>query len=334
MPSSNSSNHDPERAREMANRWSERPQDTEKFTQLRDLVELMARALYSQYAPFAGIAPFEDRFTRWLNSASREEHRKLMYEFVPWLLFAAKQEMSALSRAAFGGPIKRWLIETAGIPLDSPDLDAELSTALTETYFASLAGYDVEGFCRFNRAPRRDTTGNLRTWVAEGSADATSYGSKRSMLANEGFKYLVVVEDFVGSGTQLTEAEPAIAEMTSVKTLVCPLCCAPGGCETGNTIAQRYSPRVSFEPLFLLSPSSILTALATNGAEPAMHGKMRRVLNFISSRVQDMPPPFGFRGTGSLFLMHTNCPDNVPPMVWHSSIDQAWTPLFPREHRA
>lgn len=332
MAKTSTSNALVESAREMAARWGGSPKDSAgDFLLLRDLLTLLSRELYSDFSSTGALPSFDNRLTDWLNSAKTETQRKTMYQFVPWLVFAAQREMDALSLAAYRGPILRWLIDTADIKLDSANLDAEIASVLRKTYFASLAGYNVEGFCRYNRVPRRDTTGNLRAWVAEGAADANSYASKRKMLADEGFEYLIVVEDFIGSGTQLNQAESAIKEIDNVKLLICPFCCAPLGERAGHQLAARYPGRVTFEPMFSLPTTALLRDSQLDPHEPKPLERMRKVVKAIAPLMPEIPEPFGLFGTGSLFLMNTNCPDNVPPLVWHAN--PLWKPLFPRQHR-
>jgi hypothetical protein len=122
-----------------------------KFADTRDLLELLSQELYSDYQPFPESSPFFERLAEWLDNVRDDEtSQQLLFEFVPWLLFIGRREMETMYRAAFTGPITRWIIEDAQLDLADPDLPKEFTNAVRETYFGSLAGMDVGGFFRVN----------------------------------------------------------------------------------------------------------------------------------------------------------------------------------------
>lgn len=66
-----------------------------------------------------------------------------------------------------------------------------------------------------------------------------------------------------------------------------------------------------------------------------MFSGLRRAMKngYVRMKVSMDGEEFGFDKTGSLTVLYSNCPNNVPP-IYHFHGNSNWKPLFPRAKRA
>jgi hypothetical protein len=155
-------------------------------------------------------------------------------------------------------------------------------------------------------------------------------------MTNKGVKRLVLLEDFVGSGIQITNAvEFAASLKTNIKILIVPLMICPKGIKRGKEFEGKF-PNLKFSPVLRIPESMLVTDAATQG-EPELFEAVRKTCISLYDLVKGnttgtkLHGPFGNEKTGALLVMHTNCPDNTLPVIHHRS--ETWNPLFPRSNR-
>jgi len=152
-------------------------------------------------------------------------------------------------------------------------------------------------------------------------------------------KRIVLLEDFVGSGTQAAGALEWALKNLEVPVLFVPLViCAPGMDKLSELDNQRLkiSPMLKLETCDLLGPKR-------NGAEGIPKAELLEELaeNTFKQLAgenhndENLAPhtPFGFQKTGSYFVSYSNAPNNTLPMIHHVSVAGDWWPLFPRSAR-
>lgn len=246
-----------------------------------------------------------------------------MFDFVLHLLFAAERDLTSMYRAAYDGPIRRWLIDQGGLLLDNANLNAELDQLRRDTWFGSLAGMEVGGFCRVNRIFPQSYRPEFR-FIAEFCKPAQI----KKWLQSEGYKRIVVVEDMVGTGEQFEEALPALrgvgGKEEPIQVLFVPLFIPPAGfefvCEQLEKPGNRH---ITCQPMVIL-PESVLIRRDAHAGESEDVARFRAVI------LRHGDADFGFGDKyGTLALSYLNCPDNVPRII-HSP---AATALFPRASR-
>lgn len=290
------------------------------------LIRFLGEWLFPDYHPFPEKADFWERLFVWLDHIgpcdSRNDDQHAMFDFVPHLLFAAERDLTSMYRAAYDGPIRRWLIEQGDFMLDDSDLDAKLEKLRRDTWFGSLAGMDIAGFCRVNRIFPQSYRPEFR-FIAEFCNPA----GVKQWLQSEGYERIVVVEDMVGTGEQFEEALPALRGVGGtdpINVLFVPLFIPPQGFKfVCKQLEKPEHQHITCQPMIVL-PESVLIRRDAHDDESEDIRRFREVI------LRHGNANFGIGDDyGTLVLSFLNCPDNVPPIV-HSPADTA---LFPRASR-
>ena len=186
----------------------------------------------------------------------------------------------------------------------------------------------INAFYHLNHISGRDFRPDWRSLRQFGSEDKI-----RRYLTDQGIDRIVLLEDFIGSGDQMKKAVE-FAVTFGMPVLVVPRVICPIGAQVGPLLSSQ-NPTVTFSPVISLQEAAFITAVARPNEEP-LFDELRLIaidmFNGLPADEQvDVYTAFGFRGTGSLVVMYTNCPDNTLPLVHHNSA--AWKPLFPRASR-
>jgi hypothetical protein len=234
-------------------------------------------------------------------------------------------------RAAFSGPITRWIIdEEAGLDITASDFTNRFQEALNETFFGSIAGMDIGSFFRVNELRGQSLRPDFRVLAKLGDPVKTS-----NYLTSFNIKRIVAVEDYVGTGSQMNQAAQFLTQLSAFSILLCPMIVARGGVAFGESLAKGH---INFAPSFMVPASATLPESAPidfNEAEELSN--LRTIAIRFWQQVQGTDPdpqlyePLGFKNTGSLVMTYFNCPDNVPPLIHHLS--DTWEPLFRRMYR-
>ena len=150
------------------------------------------------------------------------------------------------------------------------------------------------------------------------------------------FSRIVLLEDFVGSGTQMKDVVSFVAELPDgLPILLCPMIVCPEGAEKGRALQNCYS-HISFSPVLELPPNILLSKDPTPDEDPFME-RLRETVKRQHPRLSNPKCKWtylGFKSTGALVVMHTNCPNNTIPIIHHASRDgDPWSPLFRRSER-
>jgi hypothetical protein len=321
-----------ETVREKVYRWTRRTGTNQHLLDVLALLELLASELYVHYQPFPEKPPFLDRLASWLACTPRDVDQRLLFEFVPWLLFVGPREMDSMYRAAFTGPIMRWIVEQSNVSLSQPAFSQSVSDSLKRTYVGSMAGMDIGTFCRVNNIVGQTYRCDFRALAEVGSVTAF-----RDYLRDNNYERIIAVEDYVGTGSQMSEAVVFLRQLTSFPVLLCPIIVANAGNKLGAKI-QRAESHITYSPQFITPSATYIPKTANKKApEPQCFRKMRNLLTRLWGIVRGTVPtqplysPFGFGDVGSLVLTFLNCPDNVPPLLHHKS--DSWDPLFMRSSR-
>ena len=295
--------HQPPTVEELVARWTDATGDTPKYGAIRDLLLFLSRELYCDYQPFPEGPQFLERLARWLDNLRDDESgQQLLFEFVPWLLFICRREMETMYRAAFTGPISRWIIDDAGLDIADPELSEKFSAAVRTTFFGSIAGMEIGSFAHINDLSGQSYRPEFRVLSRFGNFDQF-----RDEIQVDGFKRVVAVEDMVGSGTQMLEASPILSHVAPINVLLCPIVVAPAGAQAWHDVLEPDNPHMTFSPLFFIPPNATLSETAPTIPEHPLSNQFRRLINDTWDAVQGAHPspqlkdgPFGFGRFGSL----------------------------------
>ncbi len=317
----------------MVDRWARASGKTQEFSATLDLLRLLAAELYHEYEPFPDKPPFLVRLATWLENVPEDVDRQALFEFVPWLLFIGSKEMKSMYRAAFAGPITQWIIDDAELDITSPRLTEEFTAAVEKTLFGGIAGMDVGRFVRLTCPSGQEHRPDFRDLAAFGGIQGLN-----TYLQTNGYERIVAVDDYVGTGSQMSRPATSLAQLVDYRILLCPIVVAAKGAETGRKIAAKHPGHVYFSPLWVVPTRSSITETASSEtATPNEFDDLRELIIRTWPQVRGSSPesslrnPFGFGATGSLVLTYLNCPNNVPPFVHHLS--DKWNPLFQRKSR-
>ena len=202
-----------------------------------------------------------------------------------------------------------------------------MNSRVERTWFCPITdSMRINSFLKLNNLRGHDYRPDWRSLVEFGDpGKVTAYIARESILG------IVLLEDFVGGGSQMTSAiEWAANYVPHLPILVVPLVCCPAGVEQGKTLASRYK-NVTFSPVLKVREPLLLKSSSQLG-EPAIFRKARDLITAEQHRLDEWhSAPFGWDGVGAIISLFTNCPDNTLPIIFHSG--PAWEALFPRLRR-
>lgn len=319
---------------EKVNSWQLASEDGKLFQQVNDRLETLAKALYANYEPTIGPFPeYWHRLEAWIDNVDAEDNQKLLFRLAAELFFVGSKELDNLYRVAFNANVTHWLIDQLGLELDDQDLGTAVSGALERTWFCPVTdSMRINAFYHLNHISGRDYRPDWRSLAK--FADPV----KLDAFLRNNIDRVVLLEDFVGSGSQLRSAIDFLRDLPNrPPTLLVPLIICPEGMKTSQ-VWRTENPSLTISPVIRLTARDFLTD--TPGLdEPAAFVPFRKlirdtfpqVLNGADPITTKTYTPFGFASTGSLVILATNCPDNTLPLVHHKS--DTWQPLFPRASR-
>tara|TARA_R110001599_G_scaffold192392_1_gene387741 strand:- start:3228 stop:4232 length:1005 start_codon:yes stop_codon:yes gene_type:complete len=303
----------------------------------RDL-EFLERELFHEYkvTSHGEHGSFGARLARWIGNLDNDADRKNLYLILAHLFFIGKSEQDAAYRTAYSKHVMQWLMDVSGIDPFQTNARTLLAQELASTRFTEVTdSFGIRDFCIINgiqsEALRYKWEGNIDGWDA---ADFRNNVLDEDVNGSLRRKNLVLLEDFVGSGSQMLDAvDLAVSLGPEVNVLLCPLFICPEGAREANVRSSAiahfsFSPVLSFEERFFISP-------AYDTSEHPDFDRVRRLLVKIHPKLQGYPQeygPFGYRETGGFIVPYTNCPDNSIPAV-HKKIQNSWEPLFLRNSR-
>jgi hypothetical protein len=323
----------PHRMDTLISEWTSVSKHDPRIDDNSELLSFLGTWLYSQYQPFPEKSPFWDRLFRWLdqipnNTAPKIKKRRqldqqVLFNFVPSLLFVAEEELLATYRAAYTGPICRWILKQSGITLDDPNLDERLKTERNATWFGCLAGMDINTFCRVNGVFGQSFRPEFRFL-----AKFCDMKKLSSWLKEKDYRRIVIVEDIIGTGEQLEQTMGALAKLSDVPIKLVPLFIAPQGDRRVRQLLKTLVyAHVAYEPIFVLPHECLVDE--TPAEEDSSEIREFREVNNRLFKDRFGEGLFGFGKTyGTLVLTYANCPDNVPPIVHNGK-----HALFPRASR-
>lgn len=303
------------------------------FRNLKAKVDFLTEVLYHEYMPTqAGLhGEFRYRLSKWIDSASTEEQRKLMFLLLEYLFFVGQKEFEALYQTAYSRHIAAWILIQKKIKIDSALAEVELKKGLNNTIYTAITdSFKIGDFLRLNSVQGADFR---FTWEQGLKMNWDPY---KFVLASGG-KRIVLLEDFVGSGSQMENAViQACSLPNKAQVLLCPLIICPAGAEMAKELANKFT-NLTYSPVLELSETSFITPNVSVG-EPVLFKKVRKLIGELHPTVAGKSEwsqnygPFGYEKTGALIVKHDNCPDNTLPLIHHQS-DSPWHPLFYRVSR-
>ena len=243
--------------------------------------------------------------------------------------------MIAGYRTAYSRSIASWLMDVEALPFFGGDTEARLNDSVKKTAFTEITdSFGLGNFLRWNNIPGQ---GSRFTWQQH----LTTWKPRefmRSVMHSESAvprRNLVLLEDFVGSGSQMAAAVECACHLADVhRVLLCPIVICPEGDKRARALARKHG-KLRYSPVMRL-PEEAFIAEDTVADEHQHHALIRKTLQSLHALVRGTigswpqeTSAFGFRETGAVFCKFDNCPDNTVPVLHHRS-DLGWSPLFLR----
>lgn len=298
-------------------------------------LKFRSERLFTDFESIDRVRPeFLKRFAQWVSQAADDDDRISMFRLASDLYFVGRDEMRQLQEDVFQTTIAWWLIETFELQCIPRVEFQDLNRAVNSTWFTAVTDslelarfHHVNGISGKNLRPEWNVLCQL--------GDPTRIAA---YMEKEQLEAIVVMEDFVGSGTQVyAPLRFVLDSLPNTPALFAPLIVCEAGHVRLQELASTYT-NLAYEPLVVLSASVTVSPVPVRG-EPKRHAQYRELFANVRPLVgyrarQGFPleSDFGYAETGSLAVLYSNCPNNVPPLIHHERPPQ-WSALFPRTVR-
>lgn len=327
----------PDKLSEKINDWVREDLTRGEILLTKQLVEHFEEHLYDEYEPTRGPFPnFRARLLGWLENLNDQADQKALYRLLPLVFFLGPREMESLYRTAYNNQVGRWLIDQAEIEFDGRELGPQLQEAVESTWFCPITdSMRINAFYHLNNIVGVDLRPDWRSLAKFADPDKVE-----QYIHAKGFRRIVLLEDFVCTGSQIGDAVLYAAQLPSkIPILVVPLIVGP----TAMTLAaeiESLHEHVRFSPVLELDREQFITSARTPQENSicqeirviALKTFDRLKAGLTAKELAKLYSPFGFPGTeGGLIVLYTNSPDNTLPLIHHRS--REWEPLFPRASR-
>jgi hypothetical protein len=309
-----------------------------RFRRLEEIWRFYAKHLFAHYEPLATghsneDPHFESRLLSWLANCDSEEDQKTLYQLINHLFFVGPREFESLYASALNRCVVPWLVEQANIRIDSGDYDGLVRRELRKTLICPVTdSLRINAFHHVCKIENRDLRPDLRTLIELGDDEKIE-----KFLKSERISRIVLLEDFIGTGSQAKKAIVRAALRLKRPILFVPLLTCPEAKGLFERLTRTHK-MLSFAPVVSL-PSSVFVAENVSAGEPNYFSSLRQLAistkEFVigpkpNARAKAMSP-FGYSKTGGLVVTHTNTPNNTLLLLHRSS--KTWQALFPRSKR-
>lgn len=314
----------------MVDNWGLCVEEGPKYIAIGELIRYLDKLLYSEYDV---IPKFKQRLNQWVNNVEDESDKKSLYELVPNLFFVGAKEFRSLYKTAYEENYIQWLLKTTeNLRFKNTQEYTEfVEGEVAKTAFTQLT--DSMNINEYYHANGVDNKGLSITWYN----DARQGGEERvlssiEILQRKGIERVVILDDHVGSGSQMQYVLDRIQPLLdNFEVLVIPLLCGNTGYERGLQLSRDRD--FCFKPVLVMNSHVSISKDKENQSNAVLDA-----VKLIAERYKDeyfdqdngeYPDIYGFSDSGSLLIMHTNCPNNTMVLI-HSEYDN-WKPLFPRQ---
>lgn len=299
--------------------------DTDTIS-LRKQLFWLQDELFDEYEP-NNYESFDDCLLYWLSNVGDRDSRKRMFRLLKHLFFIGKKQFDALARSAFRDLTTRWLIDQLELDITDMNIATQIQEAVADTWFCPITdSLRINSFLKVNGL---NGHGYRPDWRSLEQFACRSL--VRSYVKKEAIKFLVLLEDFVGTGQQMfSTVKWASRTLSKTPILVLPLICCPAGAHNGARLRKKFS-NVSFTPCLALGAEQLIHRERQSGEHPEFT-KIRSIIHKNESKLGVRHSElYGYGETGALVALYSNCPNNTLPLI-HSHTEE-WNPLFNRISR-
>ncbi|MXW52056.1 hypothetical protein F4X86_01675 [Candidatus Saccharibacteria bacterium] len=291
-------------------------------------IQYLGRIAFDDYEP-AQFERFDERLDRWLHNLDNEDDQQTLFLLLNYLFFIGRPEFDSLYRAAYNGNFLRWLIDQLDVDLIDPQSLRALEKGAATTWFCPISdSMRINSFLKANGLAGHSHRPDWRSLRKFADPDKVL-----RYVEDNHIQRITLLEDFVGSGTQIHSAITFAASISNdIPFLVVPLVVCPDGDKVGLDFAQRHA-NISYEAVLKISPDALIKPDASAN-EPQLFQAVRDLIPRVQEKLRNPAPDresqryHGYKGTGAVVALYSNCPNNSLPIIHDETAH--WQPLFPR----
>jgi hypothetical protein len=314
----------------MALEWEQSadPRDLRPFKAHLDELLFHADTRFHEYEQFREDGEYAERLLKWVNQVDRVGERQALFELARRVCFVDHKQTQSLYREAFRGPVAKTVSASFGNDdWVAPDFYDRVRAGLRDYALFSI----TESFIQSDFYAANSMAGAPRVQALGEDLDLAATVAGRRLRNRIG---AIVFEDFVGSGNQAVRVLQMVLQKTDVPVLFVPLVVHPDGLGRLRDLATEQ-PLLTVAPVMVIQEEDCVRPTHRRG-EPGTFPAIRSTVRETESRVmvprykgEQLPSnPFGFGGSGAVFVSYRNSPNNVLALVHHRAPD--WEPLFRR----
>jgi hypothetical protein len=298
----------------------------------------LERRLYKSFEPSTATREnYWSRLEKWIENVPGEDDKKTLLRLAPEIFYVGPEEFLELYRLTYENIVAHWLIDSLNIDILEPTAQQKIRAAVTETWFCPISdSMRINSFYHVNAVNAKcDLRPDWRSLER-----FASIATVRDYCVAENIKRIVLLEDFVGGGSQVAPALNFAAQLLpDIQVLFAPLIICPSGVVAVDVVVAAH-PGLAFQPALSLPSNAFFTAIESP-FDVALTTALRTLIHSTYPSVSagsppNTPPygPYGFPAAnpvGGLVVMFSNAPDNTLPLIQFRSSN--WEPLFPRHRR-
>src|SRR6266436_3193790 len=255
----------------------EEPGDVNHYSVILSQLEFFAKGEWSRYLPSEHPDSQPDlikRLAQWIANVEAPADQKLLLEYAAHLCFFGQNDFWVLYRSAFSGAITRWIIDKERLGMDDPNFQKSLSHALYhQTWYCAVTDsmdinefYHANHICSIKHRPafatlsmidRHDRkterpserlVNNLSDYIARPNPALDAPPLTR----------LVLLEDFVGSGTQASNALLFALQTLTIPILFVPLVICEAGRDKLSDIVRASAGALEMRPVLTVRNEELI----------------------------------------------------------------------------
>lgn len=289
------------------------------------LFKFLCERLFDDYEP-TEFTSFEKRALDWLNNVSDTNDQMHLLALLLDTFYVGRREFQTLYRATFRNSITNWVIDGHALDPWSNNLQQKIISLANKAWICPISdSLRINSFLKVTGLKSRDKRPDWRSLEQFGNRAAIQSYVKKKKISD-----LILLEDFVGSGTQAeSSVRFASKVLNQTRILLAPLVVCPNGDEKLSSLARQLQ-NVTYLPTLVLPKTSIHCIQSFRKGEGSDSDAF--IVRLGEKLGYKKPEPcFGFKETGAKVVLFSNCPNNTLPLFHKET--RNWVPVFPRVTR-